>query len=168
MERWDLYDENRMKIGSTHMRGTPLENGTLHLVVNIWTINGDNQILLTKRHPTKPYGLLWECTGGSVLVGESSIEGAMRELAEEVGVRATAEELILLHTTKWKDRFIDTYITKQDITLEDIKLQQEEVVDAKFVSFEELCKLWKSGGMIPKERFRLYRNRIEQYLEEWG
>lgn len=30
--------------------------------------------------------LMWECVGGSVLRGESSVDGAVREVKEEVGI----------------------------------------------------------------------------------
>lgn len=167
MEQWDVYDENRVKTGVLHTRGTPLPKGQCHMVVNIWTVNEKDQILLTKRHPKKPYGLMWECTGGSVLAGEKNMEGALRELREEVGIHTTADEMILLHTTKWKDRFIDTYITRQNVTLQDIRLQKEEVVDACFVTFEQLLSMWEMGSVIPKERFRLYRDKIQQYITQW-
>ncbi|WP_420809860.1 NUDIX domain-containing protein [Holdemania filiformis] len=41
----------------------------------------------TQLHPDKPYGLVWEMNGGSVLAGEISWKGACRELREEAGLR---------------------------------------------------------------------------------
>ena len=84
MELWDVYDENRKLTGKKHERGVPLGPGEYHIIADVWTVNQRSEILLTRRHPDKPYGLLWECTGGSVLTGENSVEGALRELSEEV------------------------------------------------------------------------------------
>lgn len=75
MELWDVYDENRKLTGKTHERGVPLGPGEYHIIADVWTVNQRSEILLTRRHPDKPYGLLWECTGGSVLTGENSVEG---------------------------------------------------------------------------------------------
>ena len=110
MELWDVYDENRKLTGKTHERGVPLGPGEYHIIADVWTVNQRSEILLTRRHPDKPYGLLWECTGGSVLTGENSVEGALRELSEEVGIHASKDELHLIHSICLKERFVDTYI----------------------------------------------------------
>ncbi|GLC82870.1 NUDIX hydrolase [Lacrimispora brassicae] len=165
MELWDVYDENRVATGKTHVRGVPLNQGEYHLVADVWLVKEDQEILLTKRHPDKPYGLMWECTGGSVLAGETSVEGALRELSEEVGVRAEKEQLLLIHSIRQKERFVDTYITRQKITIKDITIQKEEVVDARFVTFEKLLEMWKQGIVVPKSRFLLYKDRIREFLQ---
>ena len=88
-----------------------------------------------------------------MLTGENSVEGALRELSEEVGIHASKEELHLIHSICLKERFVDTYITRQNVNLEDLKLQAEEVVDAKFVVFDELMEMWRQGIVVPKSRF---------------
>lgn len=165
MELWDIYDKNRNPVEKTHVRGVPLEVGEYHLVSDVWTVNYQSEILLTQRHPNKPYGLLWECTGGSVLAGETSLQGALRELSEEAGITASEKELHLIHTICLKERFVDTYITRQDVAKEDLKLQAEEVVDAKFVKFEELAEMWRQGIVVPKSRFLLYKDKIEEFIQ---
>lgn len=165
MEFWDVYDENRVFTGKKHVRGEAFEPGEYHVVTDIWTINHKKQVLLTQRHPNKPYGLMWECTGGSVLAGESSMEGALRELSEEVGIKTTEKKLKLLHTIRQKERFVDTYITRQNITIEDLRLQPEEVVGAKLLTYEELLEMWEQGIVVPKSRFPLYRDKIKEFLE---
>ena len=91
MEMWDCYTWDRQKLDHQHPRGVPLAQGEYHLVVEIWTVNRRGEILLTQRHPDKPYGCLWEMSGGSVLAGETSREGASRELREEVGLMCPPE-----------------------------------------------------------------------------
>ena len=51
------------------------------------------------------------------------------------------------------DRFVDTYVTVQDVRREDLCLQKEEVVDAMFVTFEEVCQLWAQGKCFPGSGF---------------
>lgn len=162
MELWDLYDENRNALHQTYPRRIPLPEGTYHLVADIWTVNQEQKFLITQRHPDKHHGLLWECTGGAVQAGEDSITGAVRELKEEVGISAQPSQLMLINSMRIPDRFVDTYFTCQPITLSDLTLQPEEVVDARFVTFSELFALWKSGQLVPRERFRLYHKRLEE------
>lgn len=162
-ELWDLYDDNRVLLNKKHIRGVPVPIGEYHIVVDVWTINKDKKVLITQRHPDKPFGLLWECTGGSIIAGEDSKLGALRELSEEVGINTNTDELIPIHSIRLHDRFVDTYITIQDVYLADLNLQAEEVVDAKFVSFIELNEMWENGLVVPKERFNIYRKEIESY-----
>ena len=73
------------------------------------------------------------------------------------------EELSLIHTIRLADRFVDTYITRQNVTVKELNLQPEEVVDAKFVTFEELLDMWKQGIVVPKTRFLLYKDCIQTF-----
>ena len=87
LELWDIYDENRNRTERTHERGKPFSKGDYHIFVCIWIINSRNEILLTKRNPNKtPWGNYWECTAGCVIAGEDSLQGALREVAEEIGI----------------------------------------------------------------------------------
>lgn len=164
MELWDVYDEGRKKTGKTHVRGVPMPEGDYHLVSDIWVINESGQVLITRRHPKKAYGLMWECSGGAVLAGETSLQGAVRELLEETGILVREDELMLIHTIQFKDRFVDTYITRQEVKLEDLVLQAEEVVDARFVTFQELLSMWNQGIVVPKTRFLLYKDAIHAFI----
>ncbi len=98
MELWDLYDENLRPLGRTRRRGDPMAPGAYHIGVDIWVINAKGEILLTLRAPEKrELPGEWENTCGSVLAGETALEGAVRELREETGIVAAPEELTPLH-----------------------------------------------------------------------
>lgn len=87
MELWDLYTEDRKLTGKEHIRGEKLPENMYHLVVHVWIKNSKGQYLISQRSANRPtFPLMWECVGGSVLKGESSIDGAIREAKEEVGV----------------------------------------------------------------------------------
>ena len=166
MELWDLYDENRTLLGKTHVRGVPLQEGEYHLVTDIWLVRQDGKVLITKRHPKKIWGNMWECTGGSALAGEESRHSAARELEEEVGVAVDPAELKLLNTIRIKDRFVDTYAVVRDLEVKDLTLQAEEVTDAKFVDFTELTQIWQDNNLVPRERFLQYRDVLWNFVEE--
>lgn len=163
-EYWDIYDINRNKTGKLHERGLELNMGEYHLVVAIWIKNKNNEVLLTKRNPQKLWGNYWECTGGSVVAGEDSITGAVRELYEETGIEITQDKLKLLGTTMHKDWFTNTYLVTKDILLSDLKLQSEEVIDAKWVNIEEFDTMCFKSLIVPAvlEQYKSYKNHIFQ------
>lgn len=145
MEEWDLYDENRKQLNKSVVRGEKLADNEYHLVVNAWVINSKKQFLISQRAPTKTYPYRWECTGGSVLKGENSLKGAMRELKEELGIQVDADSAILVGTT---NRYyvgcpdiLDVWLFRADVSLEELTLQKEEVCNVKWASAEEIEKL---------------------------
>jgi 8-oxo-dGTP pyrophosphatase MutT (NUDIX family) len=165
IELWDLYDEDRKPLNKTHVRGIPLSQGEYHIVVDIWTITKAGKILIDKRHPNKKFGGLWECTGGSVIAGEDSVTGALRELEEEVGIKASSEELILIDSIRLEDRFADIYILYKDIDINSLALQEEEVIDAKLVTLSELDELCSNNMLASKKLYKNYRDKITLYTK---
>ena len=109
-ELWDLRDEFEQPTGKQITRGEPIPPGYWHIVVTIWTVTADGRLLLTRRHPEKHWALLWESTAGSVQAGESSREGALRELREETGLRAEEERFRLLSSERTDRLFLDSYL----------------------------------------------------------
>ncbi|NLY20528.1 MAG: NUDIX domain-containing protein [Tissierellia bacterium] len=147
-EYWDLYDENRVSLNRTHLRGVPLNSGEYHIVIEIWVLTKDG-IIITKRQEDKPYGNLWEGTGGSILSGETSLEGAKRELLEEIGLDVDEDELKLFYSIKSNTSFKDFYYVRKNVNIGELVLQEEEVSDAKIVSFDELMVMWNNKLMVP-------------------
>ncbi|MFD1851705.1 NUDIX hydrolase [Oceanobacillus bengalensis] len=149
MERWDLYDINRKKLGRTHERGVQLPQGSYHLVVHVWIQNDKGEILLSRRHPEKHYGNLWECTGGSVLAGENSFEGALRETKEELGLELDPSLGKFLCSEVRADFHSDQWFFKSNATLENLFLQKEEVIDAKWVDRFTYDKMLEDNEIVP-------------------
>lgn len=80
-ELWDIYDIDKKKTGRTAKRDEyQFKEGEYHIVVTGIIMNSKNEILISKRAAHKECGLMWECNGGSILVGETSLEGIIREL----------------------------------------------------------------------------------------
>ena len=114
-ELWELYDGDKRPTGKTMLRGQSVPEGYWHIVVGIWTITADGRLLLTCRHPDKPWGLQWENTGGSVLAGEDSLHGALRELREETGLTAESWTHLMdfLSTPGFSDERISLYLARE-------------------------------------------------------
>lgn len=162
-EEWDLYDEHRILQSVSMKRGECVPEGLYHLVAEIWVISGE-KILLTRRHPNKHHGGCFECTGGSVLKGENTLQGAVRELQEEIGLYVNPEELTLVATTRRGNYFIDTYILKKEINVEDLELLECEVIGAIQVDYTTLLKMMEEQKVaLPiAERFKKYQDKWEQ------
>ncbi len=160
-EYWDLYDSSRKPLGKLHQRGVEIPEGEYHLVVEIWTRDDAGRFLISRRHPDKPWGLFWECTGGSVVAGEDSLTGAQRELEEELGIHVETSELQYVFTSinvRNTNSIYDVYEVCWNGDVSELTLQEGEVIDAKWVDYDELCALYDQGEFVPqlsyfKERF---------------
>ena len=146
-EKLDIYDENRIKTGKIIERkeNIPLEKNELVLAVQCWIINNKNEILLTQRKNEKKYGGMWEPTSGLVTSGENSIQGIKRELKEEIGVEIEDKDLKLLKTVIGERTIRDIYIINKNIDIGDIRFNDGEVINAKYVTAEELKKMIDDG-----------------------
>lgn len=164
-ETWDLYDIHRDLTGETWERGTKTQipQGRYHIIVSVWTVTPDGMILVTKRHPDKSFGRMWENTGGAVISGENSLQAAYRELKEETGLEAGKGQLRLLGDV-WHPGFIvDTYLYITEVDPQKLILQDDEVIEAKLVTENELDELNGEGMMVPSvyKTFCCYREEIK-------
>lgn len=158
-ELWDIYDINKNKTGRTVERDVDeLKEGEYHIVVTGIILNSDNKILITKRAAHKKYGLMWECNCGSILAGETSLEGVIRELKEELGVQFNKREAIFLKEIR-KDKspadFKDLWLFKRDIKNEEITFPDGEAIDYKWVTIEEFMKMYAENEIVPTIDFGL-------------
>ena len=86
LEYWDMYDRDGNALGRTITRGERFQEGEYHLVVQVWLRRVDNSYLIQQRVDNG----LWATTAGCVIAGETRQQGALREIAEELGIRAAA------------------------------------------------------------------------------
>ena len=146
-EIWDVYDSERNLTGRTHRRIDPLKPGDYHLVVFIWLRNSEGEYLISKRAPNKGYPDLWENTGGSAIAGDDSITAAVREVKEEVGLDVKPENGKCILSLQREDSFFDVWLFDQDFDINDVVLQENETVDAKYATLDEIAE------MITKNEF---------------
>ncbi len=171
MELWDLYDREKHPLGRTIERGKTLGAEEYHLAVNVLSVNAEGRLLITKRHPAKSHGGLWEISGGSVLAGETARQGAVRELFEETGLRAKESELTYCGTLlrdPWHG-IMEYYVYNGDFSAADIRLQESETVDFRLVTPAELKEMYKRGEFIDfiYDRVRVFNSdMIDPSLKE--
>jgi len=150
MEIWDIYDKYRQKTGRVHKRGNPMPHGDYHLVVHIWIVNDKDEFLIQKRQPWKEgWPNMWDCSvAGSSILGENTKETAIRETKEELGIVLDINKCKILFVIKFCCGFDDIWLVKQNVARSDLKLEYEEVADAKWVKRSEIRKLISNGEFI--------------------
>lgn len=154
-EYWDLFDEQRVYVGKTHLRGDRMPEGLYHLVVHAWIMDVEGRFLISQRQKGRTDELKWERTGGSVLAGETSLEGALREVKEELGLDLSKVTPIFLKSVKreqWHD-FYDAwlFIVKADEL--QVKINPVEVKTYRWVCISELKDMEASDMLVKSSTY---------------
>jgi len=144
MELWDIYTYDRIKTGRTAVRGSKLQPDEYHLVADMWIVDSEGRILIQQRSLNKESAPgKWSCTGGSVTAGEESHDCMIREMEEELGVSPDLANTRFAFSCHGRNSIKDIYLIRQDIPMEAFRLQAEEVLQVKWVSFGELKEMVK-------------------------
>lgn len=154
VEKWDILDKNGCPTGHTVIRGSnQLKSGEYHLVVHIWVLSPNGELLIQKRSQSK--SIMpgeWAATGGAAISGETSFSAAKRELFEELGIETTEESLLKIDRFIRRNSIIDIYITYSELNAREFVLQSEEVSEVRWVKLDEL------KSMISNGKFHNYGN----------
>ncbi len=168
MEKWDILNADGIPIGKTTLRGyCNLRPGEYHLVVHIWIVSSRGEFLIQRRSDNKK--LMpgeWAATGGAAISGEDSYTAANRELYEELGIPSNKQTLKKLARIKRRNSLLDIWFINTDIAREDLRLQYNEVAEAKWVSREEFKDMIKNGNFhnYGKDYFDTVFEKIDEQL----
>ena len=147
-EIWDLYDANGKKVERRMRRGEEVPSGLYHIGVHIWPINSRGEFLIQQRASTvqwKPN--LWAVTGGSAISGETPLTAALRELKEEIGYDAKADELTQIACLRRSNSFCNVFALRTDRPAEGFVLQKEEVSAVKWCDAHCLLRMVADNKM---------------------
>lgn len=151
----DLYDNFRNKTGKVIERRDIVPRGLYRLIIHVLIFDKKGRLLIQKRTKTKrSWSNLWDFTvSGAVSSGESSQLAAKRELFEELGINYDFSKSYPNISINTGFRIDDIYIVNnKNIDLNKLKLQEEEVSDAKFVSLDELLVLIDKDQFVPYQK----------------
>ena len=164
-EIWDVLDEAGNKTGKQIVKGEQLPQGMYHLGVDVWIINSSNQILIQKRSSNKKLSPnVWAMTGGSNISGETSLQTIQREAKEELGINLNMDNIKLVKKFKTGKVWVDTYFVMQNVNLKDIVMQEDEVSDVKWASFEEVETLVNDNQFI-ENRWEFIKDEIKKQIQ---
>ncbi len=151
MEKWDLYDENRIKTSETVERGEYFSPDRYRVVVHLCIIGSDGKMLIQQRQKDKnSWANLWDLSvGGHVVSGETSQQGIQRELYEELGLQIDMSNIRPSLTMNFNSGFDDIYIIRRDVDLSELTLQESEVQAVRFASCEEILSMIDGKTFIP-------------------
>ena len=155
-EIWDLYDENRELLGKDHVRGEQLPIDGYHLVVHVWIRNSKGEYLIAQRSANRPtFPLVWECVDGSVIKGEDSLQGALREVKEEVGVDLLPEkgQVILSDIKKIEfgkvvNKIVDVWLFEYDGEVDLSNATTDEVAQVAWMNQEQIKELFEHNMFV--------------------
>ena len=155
-EIWDLYDENRELIGRDHVRGEQLPIDGYHLVVHVWIRNSKGEYLIAQRSANRTaFPLVWECVDGSVLKGEDSLQGALREVKEEVGVDLLPEkgQVILSDIKKIEfgkvvNKIVDVWLFEYDGEVDLGNATTDEVAQVAWMNRSQIKELFDTDMFV--------------------
>ena len=180
MEYIDIFDENNNPIGEVKEKSQAHEEGDFHRTAHVWIINDKNELLLQKRSASKKsHPNCWDISGaGHVRTGESVIDGAIRELREELGVEAKEKDLKYIATIKSTKNpknmeFQYVYLLKCNKKTDEYIFEDKEVSEVKYVYYEELEKMVEGrvkGLLIHEEEYKTLFNYIrnKEELEQYN
>ncbi|MBE5738766.1 MAG: NUDIX domain-containing protein [Clostridiales bacterium] len=151
MERFDTFDDERIRTGNSYNRGEKCPKGENRLVVHILVFNSKNEMLIQRRvDDKKVYPGLWDFScGGNSMSGETSKETAHRELLEELGIDYDFSQHRPHLTINFENGFDDYYFIEKDIDIDKIVIQEEEVAEVKWATKDDIVKLRQENKLIP-------------------
>lgn len=172
MEYIDILNDKGEITGKIATREEVHKYGYLHRAIQVLIINSKNEVLIQRRSPNKEkHPNLWDVScAGHLSSGDTSIEGTMRELKEELGIKPNKEKLKLIQTVQksyipkpgFKENEIqDIYLYEENIDIKSIKMQKEEVSEVKYIPFKLFAKKISEEDKEFVPRKREYKEVIE-------
>jgi 8-oxo-dGTP diphosphatase len=150
LELWDVLDGDGRRKGRVMVRGDEIQPGDYHLVVHVWIKNDRGEYLIQKRADTvEQWPGVWATTGGSVIAGEDSLSGAVREVKEELGLALDSSTLRRLMRHARRTALVDVWLA--EVATEDTSgsYPGPEVSEIMWASKRQIKDMIDSGDFFP-------------------
>ena len=155
MEILDIYTRNGEYLGSKEKSICHDNPDFYHKVALIWIINDNKEILIQKRAACKKsYPNKWDMgCSGHIISGETPLEGAIREIKEELGIETNKEDYkyIFEYVFDSTHEIGETFLLKINKSIDEIKIDESEVSEVKWVDIDELKDIVISDDFAPYE-----------------
>lgn len=165
LELLDERDQDGRPTGKVQARMIMHRSGMAHGTAHVWLIRpngkGGYEFLLQKRSAGKDSfpGCYDISSAGHVPAGDDYLESALRELKEELGIEAEAEDLeyIGLHDGYDEAEFYGkpfrnheisrVYLYRKPVDMDSLKLQASEIESVMWMDYEEICAGMRDGSL---------------------
>lgn len=165
MELFEERSGDGMPTGTIVERGVAHSEGRCHGTAHIWIARANEksgcEVLLQKRSAWKDSnpGCYDISSAGHLSAGDTYLEGALREIGEELGIHAEAEELRDLgllekvsHGVFYGKPFHDhevsaVYLYTKPVEAEKLHLQESEVEAVRWMDLKECQKAVREGSI---------------------
>ncbi len=155
-ELWDVYTIDRKITGKTCIRGEQcnLSEDEFHLWIMVWIKNPKTgKYLMSQRVADKDTDpLKWETVAGHSILGETSLDAALREVYEEVGIELEPSDAKILATkvaTSYDGQrhnwIRDSYYFETNKEPDLKKATTKEVNQTKWLTFDEFREMYERG-----------------------
>jgi isopentenyldiphosphate isomerase len=145
----DIVDENGSFLGETSLKSRAHRLGLWHTSVDVWLYTTEGEILIQKRAADKDtFPNRWDVSvAGHIAAGEEHLVAAQREVLEELGLKISLHDFQFIevfkiehvHSEDWIDReFHYVYIAELKETIDDLKLQEEEVSKVNLIPLKNV------------------------------
>lgn len=173
----DVLNENGIKTGEILPRSEVHKKGLWHRIIVVAIINEKNEILIQQRSDNKDKNPgMWDISvTGHLSAGQDSLTAATREISEEVsvslGYSVEVKDFRFMFSYRKEEKvnedhydrqFYDFFILRQSGLRENnIKFQESEVQNIKFVSISELNEMREKSLLVDREECY---NALAEYL----
>ena len=176
----DILTPEGKSTGKTALKSEAHKNGWFHATAHIWFFTSDKRILLQKRALTKKvFPGIWDISvAGHIGAGEEILDGAKREVFEEIGLILEDKDFIKIgtriHQVNHENGIQDNehhhvFIAELKTPISELTMQPEEVAGLELWDLKVL-KETKNLENVLLPRFHEYYvtvyNKIISYLKE--
>ena len=173
----DILTPEGKPTGKTALKSEAHKNGWFHATVHIWFFTLDKKILLQKRALTKKvFPGIWDISvAGHIGAGEAILEGAKREVLEEIGLDLTDTELVKIgtrvHQVKHANGIQDNehhhvFIAELTVPLSSLTMQQEEVAGLELWDLKVLKETKNLENVLLPRFHKYYVSVYEKILND--
>ena len=183
MEYLDIVDESGKPTGETISREIAHRYGILHRTAHVWIVRPSGKgydILLQKRSMEKDSfpGLFDTSSAGHIPAGEEPVPSALREMQEELGIRAAAKQLQYagnfriqyekeFHGHLFRDNEVTSvYVYAEPVDINSLTLQTSEVDEVRWFGLDEVWEEIQHSRerfCVPSQGLKVLRNYLSGY-----
>lgn len=182
MEYLDIRTKDGRRTGQVKAREKVHEDGDIHGTSHVWIARrneeGQCEVLLQKRsaHKDAYPGCYDISSAGHLPAGQEYLPSAIRELAEELGIEASEEDLLFLgiHEGYSEEIFYGkpfrnheishVYLYEKPVDVTKLHLQESEVESVKWMSLEKCLEKVKSRS----PQYCLFEEELDMIKDYYG